>query len=126
MDRVCNSMPSILIVDDAAFSRRMLRKYLQADGYEILEATNGQDALALMRQQPPDCVLTDLLMPELDGFGFLQKLSDEGIQVPTIIISADIQDASRQQGLEMGAVAFINKPAKEDEVRQAIRQLFSA
>jgi CheY-like chemotaxis protein len=117
-------MATVLIIDDAAFTRRMLRKYLQVDGYEILEATNGQEGLEMIRSHKPGCVLTDLLMPDVDGFKFLEILQQEGLKVPAIIVSADIQDSSRQQGRELGAVGFINKPAKEDEVRQAVRQIF--
>jgi CheY-like chemotaxis protein len=115
-------MTSVLIVDDAAFARRMIRKILQVDGYEILEASNGEEGLNMVRNHTPDCVLTDILMPDVDGFAFLQAMRNEGIQIPTIIISADIQDSSRNRGLELGATCFINKPLKEDEVRQAVRQ----
>ncbi|MBE9036227.1 response regulator transcription factor [aff. Roholtiella sp. LEGE 12411] len=118
-------MATILIIDDAAFSRRMLRKYLQIDGYEILEAVNGQEGLEMIKSHQPNCVLTDLLMPDINGFELLKLLKQENLKVPAIIISADIQDSSRQQGMELGAVGFINKPAKEDEVRQAVRQIFA-
>lgn len=116
-------MTSILIVDDAAFARRMLRKILQADGYEILEASNGREGLEMVRAHTPDCVLTDILMPDIDGFGFIEMLQAENFQIPTIIISADIQDASRARGVELGAAGFINKPVKENEVRDAVREI---
>ncbi len=115
-------MTYILIVDDAAFARRMLRKILQLDGYEILEASNGKEGLEMIRNRTPDCVLTDILMPDVDGFAFLEILQTEGIIVPTIIITADIQDTTRERGLELGAVGFLNKPIKESELRQAVRQ----
>jgi CheY-like chemotaxis protein len=114
---------SVLIVDDASFSRRMLRKYLEAEGCNVLEATNGQQALEMVQQHQPDCILTDLLMPDVDGFQLLQTLRAQGWTIPIAIITADIQDASRQRGLELGAAKFINKPAKEQEVRQTVRQL---
>jgi CheY-like chemotaxis protein len=117
-------MATVLIIDDAAFSRRMLRKYLQIDGYEILEAANGAEGLEMIRSNRPGCVLTDLLMPGVSGIELLEQLQQEGWKVPVIIISADIQDSSRQQGMELGAIGFINKPAKEDEVRQAVKQIF--
>jgi CheY-like chemotaxis protein len=118
-------MISVLIVDDAAFSRRMIRKYLQADGYEVLEATNGQEGLKLASDRQPDCILTDLLMPEMDGFEFLATAREKGLDIPTGIISADIQDTSRQRGKELGAIAFLNKPPKQAEVCQAVRQLLA-
>lgn len=114
---------SVLIVDDAAFSRRMLRKYVEAEGYNVLEATNGQEALEMVHQHPPACILTDLLMPDINGFQLLQMLREEGWTIPIAIITADIQDISRQRGAELGAAKFINKPVKEDEVRQTVRQL---
>lgn len=117
------SMSSILVVDDAAFSRRMLRKYLEAEGCKVLEATNGQQALEIVEQHQPDCILTDLLMPDVDGFQLLKLLREQGWTMPIAIITADIQDTSRQRGIELGAVEFINKPAKEDVVRQTVRQL---
>jgi CheY-like chemotaxis protein len=115
-------MASVLIVDDAAFARRMVRKMLQVDGYEILEASNGQEGLDMVRSHTPDCVLTDILMPDVDGFAFLEMLQKLGITVPTIIVSADIQDTARDRGMKLGAAGFLNKPLKEDEVRQAVRQ----
>lgn len=119
-------MTLILIVDDAAFSRRMIRKYLQADGYEILEATCGREALEIVQNHAPDCILTDLLMPDINGFELLQMLKDQGFTIPTIIISADIQETSRDRGYELGASAFVNKPPKEAQLRQTVRQIFNS
>lgn len=119
-------MTRILVVDDAAFSRRMICKFLKADGYEILEASNGWEGLELVKLHPPDCVLTDLLMPELNGFDFIKMLQEQGFNIPTIIISADIQEASRDQGYELGAVSFLNKPPKEAELRNAVRQVIGS
>jgi CheY-like chemotaxis protein len=114
---------SVLIVDDAAFSRRMLRKYVEAEGYKVLEATNGQEALDMVLECQPNCILTDLLMPDVDGFQFLEALNDKGLAIPTLIISADIQESARERGKELGAAGFINKPVKEAEIRQVVRQL---
>lgn len=119
------SVASVLIVDDAAFSRRMLRKYVEAEGYQVLEATNGQQALEMVQQHQPNCILTDLLMPDVDGFQLLQTLREQGWTIPIAVITADIQDTSRQRGQALGAAGFINKPAKEAEVRQTIRQLLN-
>lgn len=113
----------VLIVDDAAFSRRMLRKYVEAEGYQVLEASNGKQALEMVEKHHPSCILTDLLMPDVDGFQLLKLLREQGEEIPIAIITADIQDASRQRGVELGVTSFIHKPVKEDQVRQTIRQL---
>ncbi|MBU7584243.1 MAG: response regulator [Nostoc sp. TH1S01] len=115
-------MSLVLIIDDAAFSRRMIRKFLQADGYEILEASNGREGLEIVHKYQPNCVLADLLMPEMNGFEFLQALQDEGLKIPTIIISADIQEGARNQSYNLGAINFINKPPKEQELRAVVQQ----
>jgi CheY-like chemotaxis protein len=118
-------MTSILIVDDAAFARRMMRKVFKNDPYEILEASNGREALEMIRTHTPNCILTDLLMPNMDGFEFLENLQAQKLKIPTIIVSADIQESSRDRCLELGAVAFINKPIKENIVRQTVQQVFN-
>lgn len=118
-------MSLVLIIDDAAFSRRMIRKFLQVDGYEIIEATNGREGLEMVQKHQPNCVLADLLMPDMNGFEFLKALQDEGLKIPTIIISADIQEGARNQSYNLGAVNFINKPPKEQELRQVVQQVIN-
>lgn len=115
-------MAKILIMDDAAFSRRMVRKALQLEGYEMLEATNGREGIEMVRTHTPDCILTDLLMPDMDGFAVLRVLQEEGLKTPVIVISADIQESARSLGFELGAAGFINKPVKEDELRNTVRK----
>jgi CheY-like chemotaxis protein len=116
-------MSLVLIIDDAAFSRRMIRKFLQVDGYEIIEATNGREGLEMVHTYQPKCVLADLLMPDMNGFEFLQALQNEGLKIPTIIISADIQEGARSQSFDLGAVNFINKPPKEQELREVVQKV---
>jgi CheY-like chemotaxis protein len=124
--RISENMTSVLIVDDAAFSRRMLRKYVEAEGCDVIEAKSGKEAIALITEQHPDYILTDLLMPDIDGFELLQTLQELKISIPTVIISADVQDTSRERGKTLGASGFINKPAKETEVRQTLRHLIDS
>lgn len=114
-------MALILIIDDAAFTRRMIRKIVVAEGHEPLEATNGQEGLDMIASHHPDCVLVDLLMPIVDGFGVLKTLQVRQSPIPVIVISADIQEGVRQRCLELGASGFINKPPKEAELRQKLQ-----
>ncbi|MCC5620869.1 response regulator [Nostoc sp. CHAB 5715] len=118
-------MAMVLIIDDAAFSRRMIRKFLQIDGYEIIEATNGREGLEMVDNHKPNCVLADLLMPDMNGLEFLKAMQDKKLKIPTIIISADIQEGARNQSYSLGAVNFINKPPKESELRKAVQKVLN-
>ena len=115
-------MALILITDDAAFARRMLRRALEAAGHVVIEATNGVECLELIQAHSPECLMLDLLMPELDGYGVLQALQQQSLQLPVIVLSADIQDSARQQCQELGAFAMLQKPPKAQEVNEMIQQ----
>ncbi len=118
-------MATILIVDDSRFSRSTFRKALSSEGYEILEAVNGRDGLEMIQKHQPDCVLLDMLMPELDGNEVLEVLNEQGIEVPVIIVTADIQDHTQARCFELGAKAFLNKPPKNGQLHQAIQTVLS-
>jgi CheY-like chemotaxis protein len=118
-------MAKILIVDDAWFSRRLIAKAVQAEQNEILEAKDGKEALELAVSHHPDCMVLDLLMPELDGYQVLESLQHLGVSVPTVVMTADVQETSRQRCMELGAIAVLNKPPQAQALRQAIEQSLS-
>ncbi|MEM9484800.1 MAG: response regulator [Cyanobacteria bacterium P01_F01_bin.116] len=116
-------MALILITDDAAFTRRMIRKALQTDGdHVILEASNGVECIDLLESHTPDCILLDLLMPEMDGYGVLQTIKDRQLDIPVIVLSADIQDSAREQCMALGAFAMLKKPPKGPEILEMIQK----
>ncbi len=115
-------MALILITDDAAFTRRMIRKAFKDTDHLILEASNGKECLEMLKIHSPDCMILDLLMPELDGFGVLEALKQQGSKIPVIVLSADIQDSIRQQCLDLGAVMMLKKPPKGSQILDAIEQ----
>jgi CheY-like chemotaxis protein len=115
-------MGLVLITDDAAFSRRMIRKAVEEGGHEVIEAGNGQEGLDMAASHSPDCIMTDLLMPELDGFGLLKALREQGSKIPVIVLSADIQDSARQRCEELGAFMMLKKPPKAPEIQAAIQK----
>lgn len=115
-------MALVLITDDAAFTRRMIRKAFKDTDHVIIEATNGKECLEMLNTHSPDCLLLDLLMPELDGFGVLATLKEQGSKIPVIVLSADIQYSVRQQCLELGAVMMLKKPPKGPQILEAIDQ----
>jgi CheY-like chemotaxis protein len=119
-------MAKILIVDDSSFQRRTIRRALAQADHEIIEASDGAEAMQLIALHAPDCVLTDLIMPGTDGFAVLEALRDQHSHIPIIVITADIQSTTRQRCLELGAVGFIQKPVDEAEVRAAVQRAVQA
>ncbi len=115
-------MALILVVEDALLTRRYLCKALKAKGYETLEAINGRVALEMLANYKPDCIILDLLMPELDGIGVLKALRELGTTIPVIVVTADVQESSIEQCLELGARAVLNKLPKENELLLAIEK----
>ncbi|MCX6155811.1 MAG: response regulator [Candidatus Kapabacteria bacterium] len=111
----------ILIVDDSIISRKKIRGMLLPQFFEITEAVNGRQALELIFEQPFDCILLDLLMPEVEGQEVLEQMRDRGIKIPTIVLSADIQETTRTQCLNLGAIDFINKPPLPDHLINVIK-----
>ncbi len=114
-------MKKILIVDDSRFSRFQVTKILQEENFEILEAENGAQGLEKVQTHQPDFIISDLLMPEMDGFEFLEKLKQEDNQIPVIVMTADIQDSTRQKVIELGALELINKPLRPPLLLSAIQ-----
>lgn len=120
-------MTLILIIEDAWFTRRAIGKILQGSGYETLEAENGREGLEIAASRPDiDCILLDLLMPEVDGWGVLKALREKQSRLPVIVLTADIQESTRQQCLELGAFTVINKPPKPEELRRVLETALSA
>ena len=116
-------MTAVLIVDDLASNRYLMRLLLEERGYTVAEAASGIEALAHARQHRPDAVVSDLLMPEMDGFTLCREWnSDEGLRsIPFIVYTATFTDAKdRELARDLGASAFIVKPAEPDVVADAI------
>ncbi|MFB2839360.1 response regulator [Floridanema evergladense] len=115
-------MATVLIIEDAALSRQLLRRVLQAQGHTIWEAKNGLEGLEILekQQQRPDCILVDILMPEMGGIEFLKVMRQQEFKIPTIVITADIQETTRVECLRLGAMTVIHKLVKPDELRHWI------
>jgi len=107
---------SILVVEDSWLTRRVICKILRAEGYETWEASCGPEALEIMSTQTPNCMLLDLLMPEMEGREVLQAMRERGIKIPVIVITADIQSTTRSECMELGALAVIHKMPNSDEL----------
>ncbi|NTU43333.1 MAG: response regulator, partial [Nitrospirales bacterium] len=119
----------VLIVDDNAESRRLLRYNFLRHGYEVLEASDGQEGLETARLQRPDLIVSDALMPRMDGFQFLREIrSDENLsQTPFVFYSAVYTGVADEQLTQsLGADAFIVKPKEPDDFWTDIENMIAA
>jgi two-component system chemotaxis response regulator CheY len=102
-------VPLVLIVDDMSLERRRVRELVAREGYAFAEAANGLEALAMIDQQRPDCILTDLTMPEMDGFQLLGILQSRENRIPVMVLTADRQAETRAECQRLGAVTVLHK-----------------
>lgn len=109
---------SILVVNDNLMSLKLLVNILTMEGYQIRPADSGELALAAVAAQPPELILLDILMPEMDGFEVLRRLKarEQSRMIPVIFLSAATETEQRVQGFKLGAVDFISKPFQHDEL----------
>lgn len=106
---------TILVVDDEEDVVDFLRPYLHDEGYEVVEAHDGQDALIVNQLEEPDLIILDIMMPGLDGFEICKKIR-AGYDVPIIMLTAKDEDVDKIVGLEVGADDYIVKPFNPREL----------
>ena len=117
-------MATILIAEDYDDNRELLRIVLNAAGYEVHEARNGTECLQIARRNPPDLVMVDLSMPELDGWGVFRELKADPstAAIPCVAVTAHV-DSDRQRVLKLGFDAFVSKPFRTDELLSTVEKL---
>jgi twitching motility two-component system response regulator PilH len=116
----------LLVVDDSGFSRGRVVAALRPLGHTVLEAMDGQAGLEAVDLHSPDLIITDLLMPKLDGFGMLRGMRGRGYTAPVIVLSADIQGSSKEISQELGVSVFLNKPFQASDLVTHVQRLLSA
>ncbi len=115
----------ILIVDDALFMRAMLKKILKEAGYtQIFEAANGVEACTVYEAEKPDVVLMDISMPEMNGIEALKAIVGEDPDAVVVMCSAVGQEAMILEAVQSGALDFIVKPFKAEQIVQAVETAF--
>lgn len=110
----------ILVADDEAEIREILRLYLEKEGYEVVEAADGSEALRQIRSQTLDLAILDIMMPELNGYRVLQNMREEN-NLPVIMLSAKDSDSDKILGLDLGADDYITKPFVPLEVTARVK-----
>jgi CheY-like chemotaxis protein len=118
---------TILVADDNAFSRELLRELLEPSGHAILEAVDGRDALDLIRRCAPDLVFLDLQMPVQDGFSVIRELRSENRfqKLPVVAVTASAMIGDRERAIAAGFDSYIAKPIELCEVEAQVEVLTS-
>ncbi len=110
----------ILIVDDETALRHLLRAYLSKEGFEVVEAANGHEALSIVRTGGVDLAVIDVMLPELDGFEVVRRIRARS-SLPIILLTARGEETNRVVGLELGADDYVVKPFSAPEVVARVR-----
>jgi two-component system KDP operon response regulator KdpE len=118
-----NAPPSqrVLIVDDEPAILRFLRTSLTANAYQVDEAEDGATALKLALRSPPDLLVLDLGLPDIDGFEVIRQLRESGSALPIIVLSSRSDEAGKVKALDLGADDYLTKPFGADELLARIR-----
>ncbi|MBX8493449.1 response regulator [Pseudomonas cichorii] len=118
------SMIPLLICDDSNMARKQLLRALPEDwGVSVTMATNGLEGLGAVRSGLGEVVLLDLTMPVMDGYQALAAIRAENLEAKVIVVSGDVQDEAVRRVMELGALAFLKKPADPDELKQTLVRL---
>lgn len=115
----------ILVVDDDPVILRLIEVNLDLEGFEVVTANRGEDAIAKARDTAPDLILLDLMMPEMSGWELAERLQkDDTVSgIPLVFLSARTQDEDRRRGEELGVAGYITKPFDPADLVATIRKL---
>jgi len=118
-------IPRILIAEDSACVRQMLSNTLRDEGYEVIEAIDGSDAIEKASQSKPNFVITDLNMPNSNGIELIQSLRNNPLfkYTPILILTTESQEARKQEGKQAGASGWIVKPVKPTQLITLIKRM---
>jgi DNA-binding response OmpR family regulator len=111
---------TILVVDDTASLRRMVQSYLTQEGFRVVTAADGHEALLVARQEQPDLIILDLMMPEMNGYDFIRAYNKDG-RAPIIVLTAKLEENDKVLGLELGADDYVTKPFSPRELTARVR-----
>lgn len=120
-------MATVLVVDDSAVDRRIVRGLLEnAGSYEVLESVDGEAALAAVNEREPDVIITDLLMPRMDGFAMVEALKEDHPGIPVILMTGRGSEEIAAKALQHGAASYVAKSRLADDLAPTIERILSA
>jgi DNA-binding response OmpR family regulator len=111
---------TILVADDKKSLQTLVKEYLTQQGFRVVTADNGREAIFLARQEKPDLILLDIMMPEMDGYDFMRLYQRES-ETPIILLTAKLEESDKVLGLELGADDYVTKPFSMRELTARIR-----
>ncbi len=117
-----SSRGRIMVVDDEESITYLLKRVLEAEGYEVLTASNGREALEILQDRPVDLIITDYMMPEMDGLQVLRKLKEMGKlgEVKVIMLTVSDFKETLEEAINIGVYDYITKPFDFQEVIMAV------
>ncbi|NIB39613.1 response regulator [Pseudomaricurvus alkylphenolicus] len=120
-------MAKILIVDDSPTETYKLTSILEKNGHQVITAENGEAGVSAAKQQRPDAVLMDIVMPGLNGFQATRQLSkaQETANIPVVIVTTKDQETDRVWGLRQGAKAYLTKPIEEKILMDVVNEVLA-
>jgi len=118
----------VMVVDDSLTVRKFTTRLLTREGFEVVTARDGIDALKLLSEHTPDVILLDIEMPRMDGFEFAKTIKGNAktASIPIIMITSRTADKHRNRAAELGVDRFLGKPYQEDELLGSLRELMQA
>jgi DNA-binding response OmpR family regulator len=118
-------VPKILVVDDDRVIQQLIEVNLELEGYVVVKASNGEEALAMFASEHPDLVILDVMMPKLNGKDVCRKLKSDPVsaKTPIIFLSARAQEMDVEAGLELGADAYVTKPFDPSTLLETVSSL---
>lgn len=117
----------VLVVDDDRVIQQLLEVNLELEGYEVLTAGDGEQALVRVKEFSPDVVILDIMMPKLDGIEVCRRLKADPstADLPVIFLSAKAQDLDRRRGYELGVAAYLTKPFDPQELIETVERVLA-
>ena len=117
-----------MVVDDSLTMRKVLSRLLEREGYRVVVAKDGMDALQLLQDSLPDLILSDIEMPRMDGFELVRNIRGDSrtANIPLLIISSRTAEKHRSLARELGVNAYLGKPVQDDELLAQVKALLDA
>jgi len=116
-------MARILLVDTSITARLRVVKDLEEDGHHVAEITSGQEALDICTSEPPDCIILELVLQDIDGFKVLRTLKEKNLNIPTIVLTDLRMKSLEEKCLELGVAAYLRKPIRPSVLKEKIDEL---